>query len=1418
MRQIKLTLLLLLFAHISFGQTEPNQTQKLGSARSVTEILGGLKADSGLVSPVRDTINHPYKAFSGSMTYWQDKIWVRSTLQNRWIAFGGIMNGSIGSLDQVLTAGNASTLGAILGALRVTPTGGLVIDDGSNTGIKLGGGDAYITVTNQSNGKQLQISLASLTANHILTAPDSNGVIATREWVLSQNFGSGSGGGVTNGSKVDVTVAGTTWTINPGVITGGKIVSSVALAGSPTTTTQTTADSSTRISTTAFVKKNIKPVYDSLAAIRLSIPSGLSDGYKQDISVVGDNWSINSGAVSSPKIASSISLSGNPTAATQLSSDSSTRISTTAFVKKAAKPLYDSITVLRNSIGAGISDGVKQDITVAGDTWTINNDAVTTTKIPASINIRGSPTIGVQPADNDSTSKIATTAFLLRNIKPIYHSSLKFRGLGTISSPVDLINVADSTAFKDSVAVLRALIGTPTTLQTRTVLGQGATGTARPIYTDNKTLQFNSDTLITTIAYSARAAGIYGTGDKTSQIQAVLSGGSKYILFNDPQGYNINGNLVVPADAVLAFENNAYLYSSAQTGTLTGGRVSCDPLQKVFDTSLLVRKVRAANGFWSVVNFGGVSDYLENNSNSSTATDNSTPFTRAVSANLDSTSNDPWYYFSTKVYIPKSPDGTFYKLKKTWNLDVGVELFGDGVYQARLLFSSVDTGIYVRSVNVAQGRKAGKNAFLHDFSIWGKTGDYGTGYDDSSSHGLLVCANNTHVLRLGAFNFNADGIHVWGSATDPTEPTNANNCKIENCISKYNSGFGLRFIGPDANQCTAAGNDLTANGRYGGGDFSFLGNLWSGNHAATDGLENVWAKTTVKYAGKYYQASTRNTNKRPDLYPAYWDYLTDSTFYLPWYPQWDSTIAYFDGGSYILQGANQLGVFQENYAEGGTRYGRNNGSNILINGFGGAFMEGGGRLYVVGGNLTTDDIQSFNPAINVHSILYGKTSSLIGFFDGDNNLRLGLKYYKGGKGMTFSLNNTDGNVGIYTDRTYGRDVAPSGATMGFDDGLWIRALGISANRNFKLTTNTTAPTSGDYAVGDYLKYVGSASSTTLGFVCTGASTGGTGATFRTETTGSGGGSSAGASGDVQIGDGSGGFSASSALNYASNGLTIKNTAPNLHIFDNTSGNNSDWSFGVAGSSYGYGEFGIRNNTVGFNALRINAAGKWKLETYSFSSGPSMIPMIKANGDLNAYTNLSFDENTNKLSLTGTLNLSTPATGSSSDKMAVWDATSHDIKIVDQPSGMELTTNKATDFSTVNNTKYPTTQAVANYVAAANPFIVVQRTTADATPDVAYTYTPSASEHFTLEVTCNAIAGAGGSYGAKKTRSFYWDGSTLSAGTLVVARGDEYIGTGLSTASFTIDVSSGSARVVFTGESASINEKYTILLTKETPSL
>ena len=124
-------------------------------------------------------------------------------------------------------------------------------------------------------------------------------------------------------------------------VTGAKIESNVALAGSPTTTTQTAADNSTKVATTAYA--------DAAAAATQSLNDtanifvGNGSNVATGVALSGDATIANTGAltiandavttvkilddanVTGAKIESSVALAGSPTTTTQTAADNSTK-------------------------------------------------------------------------------------------------------------------------------------------------------------------------------------------------------------------------------------------------------------------------------------------------------------------------------------------------------------------------------------------------------------------------------------------------------------------------------------------------------------------------------------------------------------------------------------------------------------------------------------------------------------------------------------------------------------------------------------------------------------------------------------------------------------------------------------------------------------------------------------------------------------------------------------------------------------------------------------------------------------------------------------------------------------------------------------------------------------------------------------
>ena len=190
-------------------------------------------------------------------------------------------------------------------------------------------------------------------------------------------------GGVSNNNLSSGSVS--TVKIAAQAVTGVKIEADVHLDGNPTTTTQADSDDSTRIATTAFVQANSGGGGGGdITAVLTGSGSGLTGGTTSgsanlaigNLAVTTPRLASNavttnkiaSGAVGTTdlanravtggKIASSVSLAGNPTTTTQADSDDSTRIATTAFVQSVSGGGTGDITAVTTASGSGLAGGV----------------------------------------------------------------------------------------------------------------------------------------------------------------------------------------------------------------------------------------------------------------------------------------------------------------------------------------------------------------------------------------------------------------------------------------------------------------------------------------------------------------------------------------------------------------------------------------------------------------------------------------------------------------------------------------------------------------------------------------------------------------------------------------------------------------------------------------------------------------------------------------------------------------------------------------------------------------------------------------------------------------------------------------------------------------------------------------------------
>jgi hypothetical protein len=189
------------------------------------------------------------------------------------------------------------------------------------------------------------------------------------KWVRVGGAG-GGGVGLVDGDYTDITVSGTgtVMNIDAGVVTGTEIASSVALAGNPTTTTQSAGNNSTRIATTAYA--------DALVAN--SITNGVT------ASAPNQDQVFDALALKAPL--ASPTFTGTPAAPTASANNNSTQIATTAYADaKVADALTNGVTTVapsQNAVFDAIAaitpiDYTRQPLTVSASTTNMDFSSLT---------------------------------------------------------------------------------------------------------------------------------------------------------------------------------------------------------------------------------------------------------------------------------------------------------------------------------------------------------------------------------------------------------------------------------------------------------------------------------------------------------------------------------------------------------------------------------------------------------------------------------------------------------------------------------------------------------------------------------------------------------------------------------------------------------------------------------------------------------------------------------------------------------------------------------------------------------------------------------------------------------------------------------------------------------------------------------
>lgn len=134
---------------------------------------------------------------------------------------------------------------------------------------------------------------------------------------------------------------------------------------------------------------------------------------------------------------------------------------------------------------------------------------------------------------------------------------------------------------------------------------------------------------------------------------------------------------------------------------------------------------------------------------------------------------------------------------------------------------------------------------------------------------------------------------------------------------------------------------------------------------------------------------------------------------------------------------------------------------------------------------------------------------------------------------------------------------------------------------------------------------------------------------------------------------------------------------------------------------------------------------------------------------------------------------------------------------------------------------PTKNDVYDKIESLVLYQSVEATTTDATNTTVVTVSPMSGENVRLYAICNAVLSDGNAtFNAVKSRTAIRNASAaLTLGSLKTAESDEYLGSGLSTATFTITNSGTDVIVQVTGEAAkTIKWKITYLVTRKDAGL
>lgn len=310
------------------------------------------------------------------------------------------------------------------------------------------------------------------------------------------------------------------------------------------------------------------------------------------------------------------------------------------------------------------------------------------------------------------------------------------------------------------------------------------------------------------------------------------------------------------------------------------------------------------------------------------------------------------------------PVGT-YNFNQTITIDTSISIKGVGNFydwKTIFVFPENTTGFRLKT---KEGGLLNTVVDIADLELRGNANysNPGTLTLDSSKHAFDISCI-VHFNEVHVYGWSGNGFNINACSTPAASNFgNSDNSYFTYCGADLCDN-GIYLNGCDANIISIHGSSFTLNRRFNIRDNGFLGNNYQKNHLAYGGVYKTFC--TALYSGVYYAAinadTLLNVNKRPDLNPTYWAVIDFVPFTVN---TWSNSVRYWQGGSILIENANNYSLALGEYIEAGQPPVRNRGRSLAIGGDNGSGMAEGawvyqnaGWVYIQNAGLVTENLNT----------------------------------------------------------------------------------------------------------------------------------------------------------------------------------------------------------------------------------------------------------------------------------------------------------------------------------------------------------------------------------------------------------------------------------------------------------------------------